>query len=249
MIAAPRDLLRAMFGAAVKAASSTARVPLFLPPKPNGRVLVVGAGKASAAMTKAVEDCWDGPLTGLVVTRYGHCVPCERVEIVEAAHPVPDARGEDGARRILAMVRELGPDDLVLALISGGGSALLSLPADGLTLEDKQAINAATVTVKGQGRGGRNVEFLLSLALELDGLPGVFAIAADTDGIDGAGEAAGALIAPDTLARAAAMGLDAKQKLAANDAHRFFENIGDQVFTGPTGRPKILGFDVIRSEL
>src|SRR4051794_13110856 len=124
-------LLRSFFHAAVAPASPAARVPSFLPPPPKGRVVVVGAGKASAAMAKAVEDHWDGPLTGLVVTRYGHAVPCERIEIVEAAHPVPDANGEAAAQRILGMVQGLGPDDLVLALISGGGSALLTLPALG----------------------------------------------------------------------------------------------------------------------
>ena len=149
----PCTLLRAMFAAAVNAASPVARVPAYLPPRPKGRVVVVGAGKASAAMAKAVEDYWDGPLTGLVVTRYGHAVPCERIEIVEAAHPVPDASGEAAARRILGMVQGLGPDDLVLALISGGGSALLSLPAPGLTLADKQAINAALLRSGAPHRG------------------------------------------------------------------------------------------------
>src|SRR3954453_14502073 len=139
----PRSLLRGMFDAAVTAALPAARAPAHLPPPPKGRVVVVGAGKASAAMAKAVEDHWTGPLSGLVVTRYGHAVPCERIEIVEAAHPVPDASGEAAARRILEMVQGLGPDDLVLALISRGGSALLSLPAPGLTLADKQAVNAA----------------------------------------------------------------------------------------------------------
>src|SRR4051795_8836710 len=139
----PRTLLRAMFDAAVNAASPASRVPAHLPLRPKGRVVVVGAGKASAAMARAVEEHWDGPLSGLVVTRYGHAVPCERIEIVEAAHPVPDASGEVAARRILEMVQGLGPDDLVLALISGGGSSLLSLPARGLTLADKQAVNRA----------------------------------------------------------------------------------------------------------
>src|SRR3954466_10300878 len=139
----PRTLFRAMFEASVDAASPTTRVPSHLPPRPKGRVIVVGAGKASAAMARAVEEHWDGPLTGFVVTRYGHAVPCERIEIVEAAHPVPDANGEAAAQRILDMVQGLGSDDLVLALISGGGSALLTLPAPGLTLEDKKAINAA----------------------------------------------------------------------------------------------------------
>ncbi|UDL96619.1 glycerate kinase [Lichenihabitans sp. PAMC28606] len=404
---APRDLLRAMFDAAVAAASPMRRVPLFLPPRPKGRTIVIGAGKASAEMARAVEVAWDGPLEGLVVTRDGHAAPCERIEIVEASHPVPDARGEAAARRILALVGGLTEDDLVLALISGGGSALLNLPADGLDLADKRAINTAllragvpigemnivrkhlsaikggrlaaasfparlvtlvisdvprddlsviasgptvpdpttfaqaldivqrygitgparaiehlqrgkdetpkpgdprlarsetiliatpqmsleaaadvarragvtplilgdaiegearevgrvmagiaqqvalhgqpapapcvlisggetTVTVRGGGRGGRNVEFLLALGLALDGLAFVSAIAGDTDGVDGAEEVAGAIITPDTLRRAAALGLDPKASLADNDAHRFFDVLGDQVITGPT---------------
>src|SRR5215212_3307894 len=101
---APITLLRAMFDAAVRSASPAARVPLFLPERPNGRVVVVGAGKASAAMARALEEHWDGPLSGLVVTRYGHAVPCDRIEIIEAAHPVPDASGEAAAQRILEMV-------------------------------------------------------------------------------------------------------------------------------------------------
>src|ERR1700751_198124 len=143
MLDEPRRLLRAMFDAAVVAALPARVIAAPLPPGPRGRPAVVGAGKASAAMAKAVEDAWPAPLGGLVVTRYGHAVPCERIEIVEAAHPVPDESGHRAAARILEMVKGLGPDDLVLALISGGGSALLSLPATGLTLEDKQAVNAA----------------------------------------------------------------------------------------------------------
>ncbi|QDW37378.1 glycerate kinase [Bradyrhizobium sp. KBS0727] len=407
MLGEPRQLLKAMFEAAIDAASPRLRIPSFLPPPPKGRTVVIGAGKASAAMAKAVEDLWPGPLTGLVVTRYGHAVPCQRIEIVEASHPVPDENGHRAARRILEMVQGLGPDDLVLALISGGGSSLLSLPALGLTLEDKQSVNAAllrsgasigemnvvrkhlsaikggrlaaaayparlltlvisdvpgddpaviasgptvpdsstfaearavmekyglteprsaidhlmraadetpkpgasrlantrtviiatpqlsleaaadlarksgvtplilgdalegearevgrvmagiarqaalrsqpapppvvllsggetTVTVKGNGRGGRNVEFLLSLAVELDGLPGVFALAGDTDGVDGVEEIAGAIATPDTLARAVDHGISAKERLADNDGHSFFEALGDQIVTGPT---------------
>jgi glycerate 2-kinase len=407
MLNEPRQLLRAMFEAAVGSASPALRIPAFLPPPPKGRTVVVGAGKASAAMAKAVEADWPGPLTGLVVTRYGYAVPCDRIEIVEAAHPVPDESGHRAAGRMLEMVQGLGPDDLVLALISGGGSALLSLPAAGLTLADKQAVNAAllrsgapigemnvvrkhlsaikggrlataahparvvtlvisdvpsdnpaviasgptvpdnstfaearavlekyriteprsaidhlnravdetpkpgdprlahantaivaapqlsleaaadvarqagvtplilgdalegearevgrvlagiarqtalrgqpapppvvllsggeaTVTVTGGGRGGRNVEFLLSLAIELNGLPGVFALAADTDGVDGAEEVAGAIVTPDTLCRAVGHGISAKARLADNDGHGFFEALGDQVITGPT---------------
>ena len=112
-------------------------------PAAKGRTVVIGAGKASAAMAKAVEDLWPGPLRGLVVTRYGHAVVCNQIEIVEARHPVPDENGHQAAIRMLEMVKGLGADDLVLALISGGGSSLLSLPAEGLTLEDKQAVNAA----------------------------------------------------------------------------------------------------------
>jgi glycerate 2-kinase len=407
MLDQPRQLLRTMFDAAVAAAHPKVRIPPYLPPPPKGKTVVVGAGKASAAMAKAVEDAWKGPLSGLVVTRYGHAVPCERIEIVEASHPVPDESGHRAARRMLEMVKGLGPEDLVLALISGGGSALLSLPAPGLSFQEKQAVNAAllrsgapigemntvrkhlsaikggrlaaaafparvitlvisdvpgddpadiasgptvadkstfaqaravlakygiseprsvidhlergeeetpkpglprlgttttilvatpqlsleaaadvarkagllpmilgdalegearevgkvmggiarqvavhgqpapppmvllsggetTVTVKGKGRGGRNVEFLLSLAVTLEGLPGVFALAADTDGVDGAEEIAGALVAPDTLTRAAELGINAKERLADNDAHSFFEALGDQVITGPT---------------
>ncbi|MGC2204284.1 MAG: glycerate kinase [Stellaceae bacterium] len=396
-----------MFDAAVAAALPGKCVPPHLPAPPEGRTIVVGAGKASAAMAAALEAHWPGRLSGIIVTRYGHAVPCERIEIVEAGHPVPDEKGRQAAARILAMVRGLSEDDLVIALISGGGSALLSLPADGLTLADKQAVNRAllrsgahigeintvrkhlsaikggrlaaaaypapivtlvisdvpaddpsviasgptvpdpttfseaqavlakygiteplqvlqylqraeedtpkpgdprlsnsrivmvatpqtsleaaaevarragvaplilgnaiegearevgrvmagiarqtalygqpalppaallsggetTVTVRGNGRGGRNVEFLLALAIELDGLPDVFALAADTDGIDGAEEVAGAVITPDTLARAERAGMRAKEKLAENDGHAFFEALGDQVITGPT---------------
>ena len=143
MLGEPRQLLRAMFDAAIGAASPKLRIPSFLPPPPKGRTVVIGAGKASAAMAKAVEELWPGPLTGLVVTRYGHAVPCKRVEVVEASHPVPDKSGYQAAKRMLEMMQGLGPDDLVLALISGGGSSLLTLPAVGLTLEDKQAVNAA----------------------------------------------------------------------------------------------------------
>jgi len=403
-----RALLEAMFRAAVDAAAPAHCVPPYLPAPPKGRTIVVGAGKASAAMAKAFEEHWSGgAVGGLVVTRYGHAVPCRQIEIVEAAHPVPDAAGENAARRIFERVGGLTDDDLVVALISGGGSALLALPAPGLTLDDKQAVNKAllrsganiqemncvrkhlsaikggrlaaasyparchallisdvpgddpsviasgptvadptsfedarailakyaidppervrrhldaaaeetpkpgdprlsrtetviiatpqqsletaagvarqagvtplilgdsiegesrevakvmagiarqalrhdqpaatpcvllsggetTVTIRGEGRGGRNVEFLLALAVELQGEARVWAIAGDTDGVDGAEEVAGAIVTPDTIARAAARGVDAKAMLAANDAHAFFETLGDQVITGPT---------------
>ena len=406
----PRDLLRRMFDAAVDAAAPGGSLPAHLPPPPSGRTVVVGAGKAAAAMAQAVEAHWpaDRPLSGLVVTRYGHGVAAlRRIEVVEAAHPVPDAAGQGAARRMLESVQGLQPDDLVLCLASGGASALLALPADGLDLADKQAVNRAllrsgagigemncvrkhlsaikggrlaqaaapaqvvtqmisdvpgddpsvigsgptgpaettledaravlarygiepppgvaarlrdpaaetpkpgdaafartrvamiatpqaaleaaaavaraagimpvilgdalegeaaevarvmagiarqvaahgqpapppcvlisggetTVTVRGGGRGGRNAEFLLALAVALDGHPGIHAIAADTDGIDGTEDNAGALLDPSSLARAAALGVRARDRLADNDGYGVFAALGDLVITGPT---------------
>ena len=403
----PAALLRRMFDAAIAAAQPALCLPAHLPSPPKGRTIVIGAGKASAAMARALEDHWTGPIEGIVVTRYGYEIACSQIEIVQAAHPVPDAAGLRAATRILELVKNLTPDDLVIALISGGGSALLVSPAPGLTLEDKQAVNAAllkcgatisemncvrrhlssikggrlaaachparlltllisdvpgdnpmdiasgptvadpstcadalaiieryridipaparahlesgegesvkpgdarlgrietriiaapqgsleaaaqiareagvtpyilsdslegeardigkahagiarqvavrdqpftgpcvllsggetTVTVRGTGRGGRNVEFLLSLALSLDGLAGVYAMAGDTDGVDGAAEIAGAVITPDTLKRAWAQGIRARASLDGNDAHSFFQALGDSVVTGPT---------------
>ena len=401
----PCGFLRALFDTAVEAAQPARCVPPYLPAPPTGRTVVVGAGKAAAAMARAVEDGWPGELDGLVVTRYGHAVATRRIEVVEAAHPVPDAAGRDAARRILDMVSGLGADDLALCLISGGGSALLALPAEGVSLGDKQAVSRAllaagatiseinclrkhlsaikggrlaaaaaparlvallisdvpgddpaviasgptvadptsfadaravldkyaiaapaavvrrlagagdetpkpgdprlmraethivaapaaaleaaanlaravgvepdmlgdslegearvvgaahaklvrralasgsalprvilsggetTVTIWGQGRGGPNSEYLLALAIALDGLAGVHAIACDSDGIDGSEDNAGAIIAPDTLARARAAGLDAHARLDDNDAHGFFAGLGDLVVSGPT---------------
>ncbi|WP_374601807.1 glycerate kinase [Niveibacterium sp.] len=404
---APRDLLRRMFDAAIAAAQPAYCVPPHLPDRPRGRLIVVGAGKASAAMARAVEDHWDGPLEGLVVTRFGYAVPCERIEVVEAAHPVPDEAGLAAAARIVERVSGLTADDTVLCLISGGGSALMPLPIAGITLADKQAIARAllkcgasireincvrrhlsaikggrlaaacyparvvsllisdvpgddpcdiasgptvadpstcdealailqryeialpdavravlasgrgesikprdprlanvsttlvatpqgaleaaaavargagitpyilgdsiegeardvakvmagiarqvaqrgqpfaapcvllsggetTVTVRGAGCGGRNVEFLLSLGLALEGLPGVHALAGDTDGVDGMVDVAGAYLAPDTLPRAWALGLRPQASLDDNDAHRFFGALSDAIITGPT---------------
>ncbi len=145
----PRTLLRRMFDAAVASAQPAVAVPPHLPDPASvkGRLLVIGAGKASASMARAVEDQWRGKgldrVEGLVVTRYGYAVPCERIEIIEAAHPVPDAAGLRASQRLMAFVRGLGPDDVVLCLISGGGSSLLPLPAGGVTLEQKQALNKA----------------------------------------------------------------------------------------------------------
>lgn len=396
-----------MFDAAIAAAQPALCLPPFLPAPPKGRTIVVGAGKASAAMALALEQHWRGPLEGLVVTRYGHEQPCQHIEIVQAAHPVPDAAGLQAAQRIQALVSGLTADDLVIALVSGGGSSLLVAPGPGLTLADKQAVNQAllrsgatigemncvrrhlsglkggrlaaachparvvtllisdvpgdrpadiasgptvadpstcaealatlqryridvppavqallasgqgetlkpgdprlagtqthlittpqraleaaarvarsagltphilgdslegeardlgkalagiarqvavhgqpfeppcvllsggetTVTVRGAGRGGRNVECLLSLAVALDGLPGVHALMADTDGVDGAEEIAGAMATPDTLARAWALGMNPRARLDANDGHGFFQPLGDSVVTGPT---------------
>jgi len=396
-----------MFDAAIAAAQPALCVPRHLPAVPKGRLVVIGAGKASAAMARAVEDHWRGRLSGLVVTRYGYAVPCERIEIVEAAHPVPDAAGQVAARRLLELVKDLTEDDLVLCLISGGGSSLLPLGLPGLTLEDERALNRAllasgagigemncvrrhlsaikggrlaaacrparvlnlllsdvpgdnpidiasgptvadpttcadaldvlrrydievaaraldllesgegetlkpgdarlppietrfiatpqmaleaaanvaretgltpyilgdaiegeardvaktmagialqvarrgqpvaapcvlisggetTVTVRGQGRGGRNVEFLLSLGIALNGEPGIHALAGDTDGVDGQEEIAGAVLAPDTLSRSWAQGLRPRERLDDNDGHGFFEALGDSVVTGPT---------------
>ena len=403
----PRVLLRRMFDAAIASAQAADCVPPWIPPRPRGRVIVIGAGKASAAMARSVERHCAGSVSGLVVTRHGYAVACDFVEIIEAAHPVPDAAGLAAATRMLQLVSNLGEEDLVLCLISGGGSALLPLPAAGLTLEMKQNINRAllasgatitemncvrrhlsaikggrlaaachpaqvvtllisdvpgdrpadiasgptvadastcaealaivrryeieipdvarellesgrgesikpgdprlarasvrmvatpqmaldaaarvarnagfntyilsdavegeardvakvmaaiarhiadcnqplaapcvllsggetTVTVRGRGRGGRNVEFLLSLAMTLDGHPRIHALAGDTDGVDGEEEIAGAHVAPDCLSRARAQGLRPHDVLADNDAHGFFSALGDSIVTGPT---------------
>jgi len=404
----PRQFLLDLYNTAISAVHPRTLLSEFLPQPPvNGRTLVIGAGKGAAAMAEAVERNWNGPLSGLVVTRYGHGARTEQIEVVEASHPVPDEAGQQAAARMLDMVQGLTENDLVLCLISGGGSALLALPAEGITLAEKQALNKAllrsgaaigemncvrkhlsaikggrlalacgkarvvtllisdvpgddprviasgptlqdattsaealailrkykidipqsvhahlespasetpkpgdprfernshhviataqdaleaaadkardagitpyilsdgiegeardigqmhaalarqviargqpfqrpcvilsggetTVTVRGNGRGGRNVEFLLSLALALEAAPGVHAIACDTDGIDGSEDNAGALYAPGTLARAEAMGVSGKALLANNDAYSFFSALDDLVVSGPT---------------
>ena len=396
----PEALLRALFAKAVEVADPMRSLAGFLPEKPKGRVVVIGAGKASARMAEAVEAVW-GPCEGLVITRYGYARPCRGIEIIEAAHPVPDRAGLDATARILTLLQGLGPNDFVLALISGGASALLVAPVDGVTLAEKQAVNAAllasgapivqmntlrkhlsrvkggqlaaacrapvmtlmmsdvpgddmafigsgptvgdastvadaravldrwqvpvppsvtaalagpsgvvppgdprlarvtnrifaapiqslqaaaelaraagcdveilgdalegearevakdmarlalarqtatrplvllsggelTVTRRGDGTGGPNAEFALAMALALDGAPGIWALACDTDGVDGAAEVAGAVIGPETLAKARRIGVDADAALARNDAHGFFAALGDQVVTGPT---------------
>ena len=408
----PRELLLGSFAAAVSAADPLQIVPPHLPSPPRGRTVVVGAGKAAGAMAVAVESHWpaSAPLEGVVITRYGHALPTNRVRVVEAGHPVPDESGEAAAREILSLARALGPDDLLLALVSGGGSSLLSLPAEGIAMADLKAVTKqllasgapiqdmntvrkhlsliqggklalatrgkvlalvisdvtgddpthiasgpcapdpstyhdarailerfgvtapatisahlaagaagriaetpkpgdkalahaenrviatahaslaraaaymqghgvtpmvlgdsvtgessevakvfaavarqlrdhghplkppvavisggeTTVTLRGKGRGGRCSEFLLSLAVELSGLANTWALACDTDGIDGSEDNAGAIVAPDSLARAQAAGLVAKRMLAENDAYGFFSVLGDLVVTGPT---------------
>ena len=411
----PRAFLRALYDAAVARALPGEVIGRFLPPPPKGRTLVLGAGKAGGAMAAAVDALWpkDAPLSGLVVTRYDYVPPAYkarpgRIEVVEAAHPVPDDAGQRAAQRIVELTRGLTQDDLVLCLISGGGSALLSLPAEGFTLDDKRAINKAllrsgaaidemncvrkhlsaikggrlaapcapakvvtltisdvpgddpaviasgptvpdattcadalrilqrygiavppvakaglesgafetpkpgdaafaghevkliatpqesleaaaafardagidahilsdeiegesrdvgkvhaalaravarrgqpfakpcvilsggetTVTVKAKGgKGGRATEFLLGCAIALQREPNVYVLAGDTDGIDGSEDNAGALVTPDTLARAAAQGLKAQDFLDRNDAYSFFAPLGDLLVPGPT---------------
>ncbi|MDZ7710235.1 MAG: glycerate kinase [Roseovarius sp.] len=401
----PIGFLRRLFDRAVAVADPMRSLAAQLPPRPEGRVVVVGAGKASARMAEAVEAAW-GPCEGLVITRYGYVRPCAGIEIVEAAHPVPDEAGRAATARMRRLLKGLGECDTALALISGGASALLVEPAGAITLAEKQAINAAllasgapighmnvirkhlssvkggqlaaaayparmmallisdvpgddpamigsgptvgeagtaaearalvarygidlpvsaravlegetgvippgdprlsrvenvvfaapsqsldaaadlaraeglrvgmlgdalegearevarahatlaretqarlapgdapvvllsggelTVTRRGDGVGGPNAEYALAMALHLEGAKGIYAISCDTDGVDGAAEVAGATIAPDTLARARAAGVDPASALARNDAHGFFAAIGDQVITGPT---------------
>lgn len=400
-------LLHRCFSAGLAAVDPAHVLPSALPSPPPGRCVVVGAGKAAGAMARAVEQVWQDSLEGVVVTRYGHGVPTQRIEVVEAAHPVPDAAGQAAAERMLRLAEGLGADDLLLCLVSGGGSALLALPAEGLTLEDKQEVNRAllasgaaidemnclrkhlsaikggrlaaaasparvvtlaisdvpgdgpdviasgptvadrstfaearavlekygiepppavgrflqqardetpkpgdprlansqfqliarpqdlleaaaavareagvtplilgdaiegearevakvmagiarqvrlhgqpvaapclllsggetTVTLRGGGRGGRNSEFQLALALALEKQDGTYALACDTDGIDGSEDNAGALVTPDTLSRGESLGMSAKDALARNDAYGFFSALGDLLITGPT---------------
>jgi hydroxypyruvate reductase len=405
-----RALLRDLFDSALAAARPATCLAPYIATlqRPKGRTVVIGAGKASAAMARAVEEQWPHPVEGLVVTRYGYGEPCRQIEIVEAAHPVPDEKGRAAAGRILERVKSLSADDLVLCLISGGGSALLALPAPDLTLADKQEVNRAllksganivemntvrkhlsaikggrlaiaaqparvlswlisdvpnddpgvigsgptvadrttfadalavlaryrlsppaavrahlekgaageieetpkpgdprlarvetvmvatprrsleaaaavakgrglevvmlgdnlegearelgaeharraldlierdakptvilsggetTVTVRGKGRGGRNVEYLLAEAIAAAGAAGVWGLAADTDGVDGAEEIAGGIFGPDSLSRAAQKGRDPRMMLDNNDGHSFFEMLGDSLVTGPT---------------
>jgi len=163
---APRELLRRLFDTAIDSAQPVHHIGAYLPPPPRGRVIVIGAGKASAAMARAVEQHWRGPLSGLVVTRSGYAVRCERIEIIEGSHPVPDASSLRAAERIRDSVRGLSGDDLVLCLISGGGSALLTLPLEGLTLEHKQALNRALL------RSGASIGEMNCVRRHLSGIKG-----------------------------------------------------------------------------
>lgn len=404
----PKQFLLDLYSNAISAVSAAKCLPQYLPqPMQGGRTIVIGAGKGAAAMAKAVENHWKGELSGLVVTRYEHGLPCKHIEVVEASHPVPDAAGRDAAARMLKMVQGLTAKDLVICLISGGGSALLALPSANVGLEEKQkinrqllrsgasisemncvrkhlsdikggrlalacapakvvtlmisdipgddpgiiasgptlpdpttcedalailkkyqievpesvlkhlesgqgetpkpgdprfarneshiiataqdALNAAadtarengltpyilsdciegeardialmhaamakqvadrgqpfrkpcviisggetTVTVKGNGRGGRNAEFLLSLAIALNGQAGVYAIACDTDGIDGSENNAGAVYAPDSVSRAESLGINPRKMLENNDGYGFFNALDDLIVTGPS---------------
>ena len=227
----PAALLRRLFDAAVAAALPAGIVARHLPERPRGRTIVLGAGKASAAMAAAVEAAWDasgqGPLEGLVVTRYGHAVPCERIEIVEAAHPVPDEAGRAAAARMLEMARSAGPDDLVLCLISGGGSALLALPAEGIPFADKQAVNASLL------RSGADIAQMNTVRRHLSAIKGgrlaaaahparvVSLIISDVPGDDPAAIASGPTVAdPTSFADAEAIlaryGIDAPASVKAH---------------------------------
>ena len=249
-----RTTLREIFDAAIGSAAPDAAIRRHLPEKPKGRCIVVGVGKASAAMAAALDAAWaDVALSGVVATRYGHAVPAGRIRIIEAGHPVPDVESERAARTMLHAVSDLRSDDLVIALISGGGSALLALPAGDMSLADKQTINKALLlsgaaigemnavrkhlsAIKGgrrgaaasdgAGKGGRNTEFLLSFAVANQAQPGIWALADDSDGIDGTEDAAGAIVTPDTLARGRAAGLDARRYLTAHDSYSYFDALG-----------------------
>ena len=202
---APISLMNKMFQAAVEVAMPRTCVPPYLPTPPEGgRMVVVGAGKASAAMAKAVEDNWDGPLEGLVVTRYDYGMACEHIEIVEAAHPVPDAAGLEAAARIMEIARGLGENDVLLCLISGGGSALLTMPTDGMSLADKQAVNNALL------KSGATIAEMNCVRKHLSGIKGgrlavaaypakvVSLLISDVPGDDPSVIASGPTVADDT---------------------------------------------------
>ncbi len=240
----PVELLKAMFQAAVEAALPSICVPAHLPPRPKGRTVIIGAGKASGAMAKALEDSWDGPLDGLVVTRYGYRVPTERLEVVEAAHPVPDAAGRDAARRIFDLVQGLTKDDLVLCLISGGGSALLALPAAGVTLEDKQAVNKALL------KSGATISEMNTVRKHLSAIKGgrlaaaaspakvVALMISDVPGDDPSIIASGPTV-PDPSTNKDALGIIAKYQIEVPESVRRVLQTGDE--TPKPGDPRLGG--------
>ena len=211
--------------------------------RPVRRVVIVGMGKASGTMARAAEDVLgDLPVGGLVVVKDLRGAMPRRVRAVEAGHPIPDARGQAAAEEILGLVQAATADDLVLCLVSGGGSALAPAPVPGVTLAEKQGVTrlllaagATTVTVRGPGRGGRCQEFALAVVEPVAGVDGVVVLAAGTDGSDGPTDAAGAIVDGTTLDRARRQGLSPQEALATNDSHGFFSRLGDLVVTGPTG--------------
>ena len=220
---ADRDLLQRMFAAAIAAVDPLKILQPFLPQPPKGRTIVVGAGKAAAAMAKAVEQHWSGPVEGLVITRYEHGLPCSRIEVVEASHPVPDAAGQAAARRILDKVKDLTADDLVLCLISGGGSALMAIPADGLTLSDKQTVNKALL------KSGANIAEMNCVRKHLSAIKGgrlaaaayparvVSLMISDVPGDDPSVIASGPTVA-DPSTRQDALAVIQKYGISASDA-------------------------------
>ncbi|MFN4091156.1 MAG: glycerate kinase [Alphaproteobacteria bacterium] len=221
----PIALLRSLFDAAVARADPLRVVPAALPEPPRGRTVVVGAGKAAAAMAKAVEDHWPGPLEGVVVTRYGHGLPCRRIEVVEAGHPMPDAAGREAAARVMARVDGLGADDLVLCLISGGGSALLVQPAAGISLEDKQVVTRALL------RSGAAIDEMNAVRKHLSAVKGgrlaqraapariVTLAISDVPGDDPSVIASGPTV-PDPSTRADALAVLARYGIAIPDSVR-----------------------------
>lgn len=230
----PEAILRGLYDAAVAAAAPARVVPRHLPPPPKGRTIVLGAGKAAAAMARAVEESWPGELEGFVVTARGHGVPCTRIEVVEAAHPMPDADGMTAARRALALVEGLGPDDLVLALVSGGGSALLPLPAPGLTLADKRAVTAALL------RSGATIAEINAVRKHLSAIKGgrlgaacaparvMTLVISDVPGDDPATVASGPTV-PDPTTFAEARAVIAKYGLAVpNSVRRHLETAAEE---------------------
>ena len=243
-----RELLLELFGAAVAAADPALLMAGRLPQPPAGRTVVVGAGKAAAAMARAVELEWDGPLDGLVVTRYGHAVPCERIEVVEAAHPVPDAAGRAAAGRILELARGLTADDLLLCLVSGGGSALLSLPAKGVSFEDKRAVNSALL------RSGATIDEMNCVRKHLSAVKGgrlaaaahparvVTYLISDVPGDDPSVIASGPTV-PDPTTFARSLDVLERHEIVAPDAVRDHLRAGAAGYVRETPKPGDPAFD------